>query len=205
MNILVDTSVRQLWNFLEMRLKNLGIHQVDYLILTHTHFDHASNASRIKEMYGARIIVHQEEAGYLATGKNILINGTNRFTRQLISLMKGMNPHITYMPCPYDILVDSGMDLKEDGLHLFLLHTPGHSPGSVSVIVDDEIALVGDAMFGVFKESIFPPFALDVRQMIQSWGKLLETKCNWFMPSHGSANTRELVQNEYENWLKKLK
>jgi glyoxylase-like metal-dependent hydrolase (beta-lactamase superfamily II) len=68
----------------------------------------------------------------------------------------------------------------------------------MSLIVDDEIALVGDCMFGVFKGSAFPPFALDVKQMIISWGKLLNTGCHLYLPSHGTADSRELVQRDYD-------
>jgi len=59
------------------------------------------------------------------------------------------------------------------------------------------MAFVGDTMFGIFPGSVFPPFAEDPRQLINSWGQLLDTGCSLFLPSHGSANTRELVQKEY--------
>lgn len=78
------------------------------------------------------------------------------------------------------------------------MHTPGHSIGSMSIIVDNEVAIVGDSMFGVFKWSVFPPFAEDCKQMIQSWGKLLETNCSIFIPSHGTENNRLLVQKDYK-------
>jgi glyoxylase-like metal-dependent hydrolase (beta-lactamase superfamily II) len=45
------------------------------------------------------------------------------------------------------------------GFDAYLLNTPGHSPGSLSVFVGHEIAVVGDAMFGVAPRSVFPPFA----------------------------------------------
>jgi hypothetical protein len=62
----------------------------------------------------------------------------------------------------------------------------------------NEIALVGDAMFGVFKGSVFPPFADDVNQMVASWKLLLATKCNTFLPSHGSTCSRDLLQKNYD-------
>jgi glyoxylase-like metal-dependent hydrolase (beta-lactamase superfamily II) len=73
------------------------------------------------------------------------------------------------------------------------------------LVVDDEIAIVGDCMFGVFKSSIFPPVAEDPDEMIRSWGKLLETNCSIFLPSHGSANDRSLVQWEFDRRSGKLK
>ncbi|HBL74567.1 MAG: hypothetical protein A2W90_20990 [Bacteroidetes bacterium GWF2_42_66] len=49
-------------------------------------------------------------------------------------------------------------------------------------------------MFGVLKWSVFPPYAEDEELMIESFGKLLETKCPEFLPSHGTAI---LVQKDY--------
>jgi glyoxylase-like metal-dependent hydrolase (beta-lactamase superfamily II) len=51
-----------------------------------------------------------------------------------------------------------------------------------------EIAIVGDAMFGVFRGSVLPPFGDDIGQMIQSWGSLLDTGCSVFLPAHPSKN-----------------
>lgn len=48
-NILIDTSVSRLWNRLQLKIDKLGINTIDYLILTHTHFDHAANANQIKK------------------------------------------------------------------------------------------------------------------------------------------------------------
>jgi hydroxyacylglutathione hydrolase len=68
----------------------------------------------------------------------------------------------------------------------------------MSIVVDNEVALVGDTMFGVLKWSVFPPYANDVKQMVKSWGLLLDTNCPVFIPSHGSANGRPLVQKDYD-------
>jgi glyoxylase-like metal-dependent hydrolase (beta-lactamase superfamily II) len=81
--------------------------------------------------------------------------------------------------------------IAETNNHIELMHTPGHTKGCLSVIVDNELAIVGDAMFGVFPGSIFPPYGNDVRQMVESWEKLLETSCRLFIPAHGSANKRD--------------
>lgn len=73
--------------------------------------------------------------------------------------------------------------------------TPGHTCGSVSLIVDGEIAVVGDAMVG--RRSIFPPFADDVPELVRSWQKLLDTGCGLFLPAHGRAKGRETLESSY--------
>jgi len=58
------------------------------------------------------------------------------------------------------------------------------------------VALVGDTMFGIFPWTVMPPFANDKQQLLKSWEKLLETLCKLFVPSHGTANKRDLVEKD---------
>jgi len=197
-NILIDTSSQCQWNKLEKNLTYLNIKHIDCLILTHSHFDHAGNAHKIREKYNASVIIHRDESHYLKTSGFVIPKGTNLFSDALVYLLANkLTPKPRYKPCQYDITVDTRFDLNDFGFNAYILHTPGHSPGSVSVIINDEIAVVGDAMFGIFKWSIFPPFAQDTIQMIHSWGILLDTNCSIFLPSHGSLNRRQLVQKNY--------
>jgi hydroxyacylglutathione hydrolase len=196
--MLVDTGPGFMWRTLEKRLDKLLINKIDLLILTHSHFDHAANAYRIKEKYNAKVIIHQTETKFLTTGDNILPTGTNAFSRLLVkTFAKKFSSIARYNPCNHDFLFDEYYDLTEYGLNGYLIHTPGHTEGSISVIVDNEIALVGDTMFGVFWWTVFPPFASDQVLLLNSWGKLLNTKCRIFIPSHGSANKRGLVEKDY--------
>jgi Zn-dependent hydrolases, including glyoxylases len=89
------------------------------------------------------------------------------------------------------------MVLNVEDANIRVISTPGHSIGSISVIVDNEVAIVGDALFGIFSNSVFPPFADDVKTLIDSWGKLLKTNCTLFLPAHGRPITRELLEREY--------
>jgi hydroxyacylglutathione hydrolase len=197
-NILVDTSAQFMKNALIENLRKLNIHQIDYLVLTHSHFDHAANAAFVKDWYDAKIIIHKNESHNLETGKNIVPAGTGPFSKLIVRFLASKYMmKLDYEPCKPDILVDETFDFKEMGFGAYLLHTPGHTPGSMSLIINHEIALVGDAMVGTFPNSCYPPFALDTDEVVKSWGKLLDTGCRWFMPSHGSARSRELVEKEY--------
>lgn len=202
-NVLIDTSVSRLWNRLQQRLKKLGINNIDYLFLTHAHIDHAANANRIKTKFNASVIIHKNEVGYLLKGDNILPKGTTFITRPMVNVFSKLisSSLLKYDPCEPDLVVDSYYDLKDIGFNAYLIHTPGHTIGSMSLIVDDEIAMVGDTMFGVFKWSVFPPYAEDKKIMIKSWGKLLDTNCSIFIPSHGTENCRLLVQKDYKKRL----
>ena len=198
-NILVDSSPANCWKKLDRNLQKLGVERLDALVLTHTHYDHAGNAAKLQDKYNARVIVHRSEGPFLARGEAIIPKGTNLLGRLLIDrLGKKLAPRLTCPPCCPDILVDDALSLADLGFNARIVHTPGHSPGSQSVVVDDEIALVGDAMFGIFPGSVFPPFANDARQMVESWEKLLATGCRLFLPSHGTEDNRELLQKDYD-------
>jgi glyoxylase-like metal-dependent hydrolase (beta-lactamase superfamily II) len=197
-NILIDGSRSSKWSKLKNKLNNLNIRKIDFLILTHTHYDHAENAAKIKKTFGALVIVNKREAGYLERGENIVPHGTIFITRYFVKKFgHAYLSRLKYEPCLPDILVDQRLDLTDFGFNAYIIHTPGHSPGSQSIIIDDEIALTGDAMFGVFPGSIFPPFADNDEDLIKSWGNLLDTKSYIFLPSHGTPNPGKLVLKEF--------
>jgi glyoxylase-like metal-dependent hydrolase (beta-lactamase superfamily II) len=200
---LIDTSTSSNWEKLDNALKSLGIGKIDYLILTHTHHDHAANARKIKDNYNASVIVHRNEAIHLINGEAVLPQGTNPFTKALVNLLgKRIESKFNFEPCSYDILVDSIYDLKDLGINAYILHTPGHSTGSMSLIIDEDIAIVGDAMFGVLKKNVYPPYADNSIELVNSWDKLLSTNCNLFLPAHGSYKDKIELKNNYDQKIK---
>jgi hydroxyacylglutathione hydrolase len=195
-SVLVDTDSRGSINTLMGKLDDLlGEKDLSWLVLTHTHYDHAENASMIKKQYNTQIAVHKDEAEHLKQGCSPIPCGTNFITRFLVGVGRKINRLSQYESANPEILVDDKYQLTT---HLYLLHTPGHTEGSMSLIVDDEVALVGDAMFGVFSWSIFPPFADDVPTMINSWDKLIKTGCKTYLPGHGTENSKKLLIKQYE-------
>lgn len=202
--VLVDTGRQNSWKKLTAKLNELlGKTKLSYLILTHTHFDHAENAADLKNKYGCKIICHENEADNLKHGYNTLPQGTNPLTRFGVNLLgKSLQKHYKYEPAEPDILVDEKLDLSPSEFNAYIIHTPGHSKGSMSIIIDNEVAIAGDCIFGIFPNSAYPPFAEDPETMIKSWKKLLETDCKLFLPGHGKAISRVLLEKEYEKHKK---
>ncbi len=204
-NILVDTSISLFHKSLLRKLKHLKITKIDYLVLTHTHFDHAGNAQLIKEKFQSKIIVHQSERANIETGTNRIPVAKNRFLNHVIKSNSSIfTKEASYKPCDADITFDEEFRFSESDVKGYLLHTPGHSLGSISFILDDEIAVVGDAMFGFFKKSIFPPFVEDIPEMVKSWGKLLQTGATLFFSGHGKFKTKTQVEKDYQIWSQKI-
>jgi glyoxylase-like metal-dependent hydrolase (beta-lactamase superfamily II) len=72
-------------------------------------------------------------------------------------------------------------------------------------LVDNEIAIVGDAMFGIFRKSVSSPYADNPTLMMNSWRILLNTDCDTFLPGHGKQIDREILQKEYNKYARKYK
>lgn len=197
-SILIDTGLENSKTKLIKNLDHLlGERNLSYLVLTHTHFDHVGNAAIIKEEYKARIIVQESGSENLERGKTLIPQGTNPLTRLLVKIGRKIKQINEYPPVEPDYLVGEKHYLTPK---CYLIHTPGHSKGSMSLIVDDEVALVGDAMVGIFWWSVFPAFADDVPSMITSWEKLLKTGCDIFLPGHGTPNSRKLLEKQYRKY-----
>ena len=198
--ILVDTSKKSDLKTLSQDLKalNTGIARINFLVLTHTHFDHCQAAREIKERSACQIIVSAKAEKFVQNGYTPLPRGTLLVTKLIAGLGNIIGKsNFGYAPFQADVLV--GHDFVFDFPHstIKIMETAGHSEDSVSILIDDEIAIVGDLMFGVFRNSIFPPFSDNVQQMIESWGKLLDTNCQVFLPGHGKEINRDLLQKEY--------
>ncbi len=214
-NLLVDTGKTSSGNRLINRLEALlppgkGL---DFLVLTHTHFDHCQNVTLLQEHYGGcsgdngfRIIMHEREKDCAIKGFTPLPGGTNWLTKEIVKIGNHLNKkRFSYKPFIPDILTGHETDLADSGCSVRLLETPGHSTGSLSLIIDDEIAIVGDTLFGIYPNSVFPPFAEDVAEMIKSWQRLLETGASLFLPGHGREIGRGLLEREVERYKVKNK
>ncbi|MEE4196020.1 MAG: MBL fold metallo-hydrolase [Bacteroidales bacterium] len=192
-NLLVDSGISKSYQSLMRQLKVItgAPSSLDYHLLTHTHYDHAGNSNRIKEEFQARVIVHEHEAAWIEKGFTRLPGGTSWCFKLISNAGNRYASSIgKYEPTLPDILIRGELTLDE---YLKIIPTPGHTLGSVSLLVDDEIALVGDTLFGVFKNKIFPPFADDVETLYRSWKILFDTGCNLFLPGHGKPIPRKLL------------
>lgn len=200
--ILVDTGTTGGYNRLLKKIDMLTNKTGEFtaLILTHTHFDHSENAAKLKEKYHIPIIVNFKEADNLASGESPVPKGSTVITAFFTDLLsKNLGDGSRFSPVKPDILVYDYYPLESMGFELvYIAHTPGHTLGSQSVIVDNQVAIVGDTMFGIWRGSVFPPFVEDKSLLMHSWRKLLDTKCTIFLPAHGSLQKRELLQKTYQ-------
>jgi glyoxylase-like metal-dependent hydrolase (beta-lactamase superfamily II) len=204
--ILIDTGKESAYKKLSKKIDLLGLSldKITHLILTHTHFDHCQSARKIKEYSSCKIIVSSKAGDSIDNGYTKLPKGTTYVTRQISRLGKLIGKkRFGYQPFEPDILIHGDYDLNSTDNLINIIETSGHSEDSISILIDNEIAIVGDVMFGVFKNSIFPPYADNTGKMIKSWNRLLNTECSIFLPGHGNEIKRELLKNQYDKYARK--
>lgn len=200
---LIDTGNAGYENKIINTIKSRGFNPKDleFIFLTHTHYDHAGSAHALKEKTKAKIIVHESEAQYLINGFHPIPNGTSIFFKFIIALGRiNEKSRSLFKAVVPDITFNNSFNLDQFGIDGTIIHSPGHTEGSSSLIID-KYAFVGDTMFNIMGK-IYPPFANNQDQLIISWAKLLKLNKYFYYPAHGK---RISIEKFSDKLLKKHK
>ena len=152
----VGGDTQFLLNKLSKKLK-----EIEYVFLTHSHFDHAGAASDLQKI-GAKIIMHRKE-----------YDNMKAFMSQFFAMVEP------------DILVEGGETFDIGDLSLEVIHTPGHTSGSICLYESDRKWLFsGDTVFpfGAFGRVDLPGGS--AAQLIQSLEFLSKLDVDMLYPGH---------------------
>jgi hydroxyacylglutathione hydrolase len=159
-------------------------------------------AKKIKDNSSCKIIVSSKAGDSIDNGYTELPKGTTYITRQISGLGQLIGKRkFGYQPFKPDILICGDYDFNSPDNLIKIIETSGHSEDSISNLYNT-IAIVGDVMFRVFKNSIFPPYADNKIKMIKSWNRLLNTVCNIFLPGHGTEIKRDLLKKQNDKYAR---
>jgi glyoxylase-like metal-dependent hydrolase (beta-lactamase superfamily II) len=139
------------------------------LILTHCHIDHVGGAAEIRRRFGTRIVMHALDAVPVKKGDRRM-TGADWY-------------RIPLAPLPVDVEIGAEEEeLRLGDQVINCLHTPGHTPGSISVYMDRDgkRVLFGQDIHGPF----LPEFGSDLSQWRQSMTKLLALKADILCEGH---------------------
>jgi len=196
--LLIDTDYPKYYRLFENKLANLGIATSDikYLLLTHHHDDHAGFAAELVRSTECRVIAHRNGVLPLKQGKSEgTDNPVNRRVQIVLTFYTLFHKEFEFPPVTLterDIVIEGDDDslLKGIGVDGVILHTPGHTRDSISVLLSDGSAFVGDAAMNFLRWTGVghrPIVIEDINAVYESWRKLRESGAKIIYPSHGKA------------------
>ncbi|MCX6083954.1 MAG: MBL fold metallo-hydrolase [Caldiserica bacterium] len=198
--LLVDTSIPGTYDSFLKQLErvSISVSEIKYLLLTHHHEDHVGFAAQLIKETGARIVVHRKAIPYLANEQPDeqpkFLNACIRLLFQMSSVFSSRAMgHVPVVVGQDDIVLDGDHPdfLKNIGIDGEILYTPGHTDDSISVVLSDGSALVGDAsmnwltLFGTRYRPII--YSRDLNEVYESWSRLIEHGAKTIYPAHGRS------------------
>jgi glyoxylase-like metal-dependent hydrolase (beta-lactamase superfamily II) len=155
------------------------LEDVSHLLVTHAHFDHASDAAALQKR-GLKIVASPATARSLATADEICI---------------GFAVHRVFEPCQVDVILDDGEELSIAGLSVRCIAAPGHTEGLVVyeiLLSGERYWFVGDLLITTHAhQSVELPWTgspdFDRQKYIASMARLIRLPCDHLFPGHGPA------------------
>ncbi|MCK5046129.1 MAG: MBL fold metallo-hydrolase [Candidatus Heimdallarchaeota archaeon] len=165
---------------------NINPKEIKLIVVNHAHFDHVSALKKLKEITKAQILVHENDADYLRKGTSPELNTLHLSSKLLMSFVPKFLR--VYEPVEPDIVINDEYSLQEFGVDAKIIHTPGHTSGTVSLITKQGNAFIGCCAHGVPLRLIpgLPKIAQDIDQVISSWEKIIKEGAKTLHISHGN-------------------
>ncbi|HOO91093.1 MAG TPA: MBL fold metallo-hydrolase [Syntrophales bacterium] len=204
--LLIDTSYPNRFSQFLRSIAALGIdiQKIRYLLLTHHHDDHAGFAAELVEKTGCRVIAHRNAVEALTIGESEdTMRPVNRRVQFLFALFTLFHRRFRFPPLVLGendiVLPGDDFDLLRGiGINGRIAYTPGHTRDSISVILSDGSAFVGDVAMNFLRQTGIghrPIFVEDIQAVYTSWQRLIEFGAKVIYPSHGKPfSARELAR-----------
>ena len=96
---------------------------VEYILLTHGHFDHIMGLNSLKETLNSKAVIHKDDL--------VISDNINEYTR-LFGLPDSDAPS-------YDLYIKDGDIIPVGDMKIKVIHTPGHTEGGVCYLIDDKL------------------------------------------------------------------
>lgn len=203
--VLVDSGMASDVEAIEDALlaQNLSGADIKLILHTHGHSDHVGGTATLVKRYQCTTALGAADLHQVLAGKNDALKPTRMMGKWLIPFVD--KPFTPFTP---DWLLHESASLMSFGVDAEVIFTPGHTPGSLSILLADGRAVVGDVLMGGFMGGQFFPhlpdyhyFADDLAQIHASIKKLVSAGISTWHPGHGGPLTTKAVLRRFAKEL----
>lgn len=166
--------------FEQVRHKSVGL-----IVLTHGHIDHVGGTAFLAQRLCVPIAVHKDDYDLLSdnTLRQLF---ADTFPGKVIKAASEQMFRSAKMPAfEPDLFLEDGQTLEDYGVDARVLALPGHTKGSIGLLVDGKGLIVGDAMMNMRKPTAAQLYE-DKLAMEESLEKIRESGAETIYPGHGS-------------------
>ena len=187
--VMIDCGAGKAPGAIVENIKETGLdpQRITTLVLTHCHVDHIGSVSYFKEKYNCTVVAHDLDADAIESGDPMLTAARWYNTRLPSTVVdRRLKGDQEIIACGTDVL--------------HCIHTPGHTPGSISVYIDRQGSRI------LFGQDIHGPFTREFKSDISQWrdsmNKLLELKADILCEGHfGIYKPKERVERYIKGYL----
>lgn len=187
---LVDTLSPSGWRKLQkvLRASRISAGDIEFILITHHHFDHCGNLARLKELSGATVIAGEADVPVIdGTAPSPPPSKLNRLGRVLGKIPEPVvNSYQKYDKVKVDRLVSGGEMIEE--LELEVIALPGHTPGGVGYYdPEGKRAFIGDLVSYWLSSARMPTISASesIEQIRGSQELLVGLDLETAYPGHG--------------------